>query len=491
MYKTNLSFFDDFWLDYKINIRRRWYTPQFVGTYKDDAFPAGVYPSLAWCPEVNKYRLWYEALPNLTVDAVRYLAVAESSDGAKWEPVKVQNKADEICARYENICYSGNGGVHGTAVYRDEYEKNPQWRYKAVGMTRTSKMVKHNYGKMPLIISTSPDGISWTEHSNLQVYPYTSDAYNCIYFNPVSEEYNVILRAGFVDRRICLVKSKDLKNWSKPKLIVHPGAEYDEGTFSVQLYSMSSHWNNGMFLGLMWRFHTSMVDEDLGKMNGFMDTELMYSYDGEYWMHTTRKPLVERSQSPGYGFNQLNFSSLVETKEKDRWLLVAFASRMPHLHARDYPRIEKRLGNNLTRFHFYSIRKDGFCGLETCGSDGKIITKAFQLLKPDLTLNVAAETGVVRAAILDGSGQPYEGFSYDDCEPISCDSTAVTPRWKERNLSELVGKRFRLGIQMDSAILYSISATIRPYIVCLQKSISDPLQLDEDSDGEKHAHPFA
>lgn len=375
--KTSLSFFDDFWLDYKVNVKRKWYSPKWIGCYKEPLFSVGVYPSISWCPEIGKYRLWYEVLPDITHDAVRYLAIAESDDGVHWEPLEVKNKSDEICAQYSNVCYSGHGGVHGTAVYRDVHEKNPEWRYKAVGMTRTDQMEPGHHGEKPLVISTSPNGVSWTEHRELQVYPYTSDTYNCMFYNPVSGEYNVILRAGFVDRRICLVKSKDLKEWSQPKLIVHPDAEYEEGLYSVQLYSMSAYWNNGMFLGLMWRFHTSMVDEDLDKMNGFMDTELMYSYDGEYWMHTTRKPLVERSQSPEYGFNQLNFSGLTETREKDRWLLVAFSSRMPHLKAKDYALVRERLGNDLVRFNFYSIRKDGFCGLESCGIDLPALEELF------------------------------------------------------------------------------------------------------------------
>ncbi|NMB96315.1 MAG: hypothetical protein GYA02_06850 [Clostridiaceae bacterium] len=192
--------------------------------------------------------------------------------------------------------------------------------------------------------------------------------------------------------------------------------------------------------------------------------------------------MVERKQSLEYGFNQLNFSGMAESLEEDKFILVAFASRMPHLSAKDYTLMQERLGNTLTRFNFYSIRKNGFCGLESCGSDGKIITKAFEMLKPDLTFNKASETGVARIAILDASGKPYEGFSYEDCIPISCDSTSILPSWREKNLEELTGKRFRIGVQLNSGILYSISGTFRPYIVYPRKSISDPVQLSVDSD---------
>jgi hypothetical protein len=68
MERTTLGFLDDFWLDHKINIQRKWYSPKWIGTYKEPSFPVGVYPSIIWCPEINKYRLWYEVLPCITVD---------------------------------------------------------------------------------------------------------------------------------------------------------------------------------------------------------------------------------------------------------------------------------------------------------------------------------------------------------------------------------------------------------------------------------------
>lgn len=479
MYKTTLCFLDDFWLDCKKNVVRQWYSPKLISTFKDDNFQACVYPSIAWCSEIGKYRIWYEGSPDLTFDAVRYLAVAESRNGEQWELANIQDKADDICRKYKNVAYSGHGGIHGTSVFRDEFEKKPEWRYKAVGMTRTDRGRELPRGRMPLILSTSPDGVTWTEHGENPIYPFTSDTYNCIYYNPVFNEYNVIFRAGYVDRRICLIKSKDLINWSEPKLIVHPDSEYSEGNYSVQLYAMSSYWNNGIFFGFMWRFHTSMIDEDLAKMNGFMDSELMYSYDGEYWMHTTRKPIIEKPQSPEYGFNQVNFTSMAESPEKDKWLMIATVSRMPHISAKDYKEVYERLKGELVRINVYSLRKDGFCGIEACGTNGKIITKSFQMLKPDLTFNVAAETGMVRAAILDASGKPFEGFSYEDCIPIKNNGVEITPQWKEHKLCELEGKRFRIGLELCSATLYSISGTFRPYIVCPQQSISNPKQLFE------------
>ncbi|MDW7658541.1 MAG: hypothetical protein SCM11_15340 [Bacillota bacterium] len=273
---------------------------------------------------------------------------------------------------------------------------------------------------------------------------------------------------------------------------MHPDAGYADGLFTIQLYSMGVFWNEGIFLGLMLRFHTSMTDEDLVKMNGYMDSELMYSYDGRYWMHTTRQPIVEKPVSPEYGFNQMVFLHMMTSQDASEMILVAAASRTPHLQAADYLKVKERLGGKLGRFNFYSIRKDGFCGLECCGLDGKVITKSFELQDDDLTVNVAASTGLVRMAILDHQGKPYEGFSYAESLMGNCDGTAVTPAWQNHKLAELKGRRIRFGFELNSAILYSIRGTFRPFIVRPEISLSNPRQiaLAPDPDPASTNHPF-
>ena len=208
-------------------------------------------------------------------------------------------------------------------------------------------------------------------------------------------------------------------------------------------------------------------------------------------MRTTGQPIVEKPNSPDYGFNQLNFLHMMETNDGNEMILVAVGSRTPHLAAGDYQEVKDRIGMRMNRFNFYSIRKDGFCALECCGTSGKIITKSFLLDDDDLTLNIAASTGRARLAVLDYQGNPYPGFSLEDSLLGNCDGVAVTPRWKNNSLKELIEKRIRFCIELNSGALYSICGSIRPFIVCPQKSISDPLQeaLDIEDDGQ--VHPFS
>ena len=55
-----IYFFDDFALNRKVNVERRYCRPEMLSEepFIDPTSRAG-YPSMHWCPEVGKYRMWY------------------------------------------------------------------------------------------------------------------------------------------------------------------------------------------------------------------------------------------------------------------------------------------------------------------------------------------------------------------------------------------------------------------------------------------------
>lgn len=477
MGKTVLRFFDDFWIDVRKNVRRTWYSPVLAGSFDR----AGIYPSIAWCPEVGKYRLWYEVMPDFSNDGYRLLALAESDDGINWSDVKVDNKPTNEFKQHGNIVLrGGKQGIHGTSVFRDPHESDPSKLYKACTLGENVNFQTKSPGERYLYLYTSPDGVNWDAENPKIVYPFTSDTYNCITYNPVLKKYMVFLRASNIDRRIAMIESQDLVSWSRPMTVIHPDAEYDDESEMIQLYAMWSGWYEGMFLGHLWRFHTEANDTSCPKMFGYMDTELVYSYNGVNWMHTTRKPIVDRPAPPHYGHTQLSLSGMIETKEKDAWILLGCASRGIHGTSNENKRLYDLLKGKIINLNFYRIRRDGFCGLDGCGRNGLVITKPFELLKNDLTFNINAPFGRVRFSMTDASSKPIEGFSFEDCIPFSGDNLDVVPQWKDHCINELVGKRVRIWVELNTAVLYSISATMRPYIYGPQISISDPSRVETD-----------
>ena len=475
---AKIPFFDDYWIDFKKNVIRRWYQPKLLSEYRDPNF-GGCYPSATWCPEQGKYLLWQEYLVDPLDDEYRYMGIAASDDGCTWQEFNVCETPDPANRIYPNTVYLGNPGLHGCHVTRDEFDPDPSRRYKMIGANHARNYPEFGIENSSVYLSVSPDGIHWQEVENSIIHPNTSDTLNCLYYNPVTKEYNAIIRASYVDRRISQTTSKDLVHWTRPKVIIHPGAEFNDNAYATQLYGMSVSWMGGYFVGCLWRYYTSCADFDFSKMRGFQDTELMYSYDGEHWMHTSGKALVERPNVPELGSSSLVFSTMYENKEGTKLFLVASGTCTMHASLEEHQnrkKVKRRANGTLT----YEIRKDGFCGLEANTTNGLIVTKSFELVEPELYVNANATFGAVRFSIIDHRGNTYEGFGFDDCIPLVNDEIRHPISFKEHSLSELVGKRIRLSICMDGAVLHCIEGALRPWIRARQVSINDPVQLNYD-----------
>ena len=470
---TKLCFFDDYWIDFRKGTIRRWFEPTYVGSFRDPNFMANLYCSAAWCPEVGKYRLWYEVSPDLANDAIRYLALAESEDGIRYEIAETNNREEK---RMRHIVFDGGNGLHGTSVIRDPYDNDPSRLYKCATMTRMGDYKKGE--PAPVVLAFSPDGVNWTERRDLVAHPYTSDALNSLFYSPLKKQYGLILRGGYVDRRIAMRISEDLKEWSNPFIILHPSPVYNNDAIEMQFYSMWAGWMDGVFLGLLWRFNTSLTDMDFSKMWGFMESELVYSYDGLYWMQTSGKPVVDRPLPPDYGCAQLSLMGMYENRSGDEYILYGAGSRFIHGTAETNRRFAERLKGEGMATVFFKIRKDGFCGIEGIGIGANVITKPMQFLKPELSMNIRANVGFVRFGAMRRDGTFYEGFSFDDSIVFEGDSCHVVPQWKEKKLEELVGEQVRIAVELNGAILHSMTVCARPYIVQPQESFSDPLQVE-------------
>ncbi|KIL40354.1 hypothetical protein SD70_14015 [Gordoniibacillus kamchatkensis] len=484
MEQTKLCFFDDYWIDFRKGTVRRWFEPTFASSFRDPDFMANSYCSAAWCPEAGKYRLWYEVSPDLADDGVRYLALAESDDGIHYTIAETNNREEK---RMRHIVFDGVNGLHGTSVIRDSYEQDPAKLYKCVTMTRmgdrklkrASNEPAGSTDAFPVVLAFSPDGIHWTERRDLVAHPYTSDAFNGLFYNPLKQHYSLILRGGYVDRRIAMRTSKDLQAWSDPFVIMHPSPSYNSDATEMQFYSMWAGWMNGTFLGLLWRFYTSLTDMDFSKMWGYMETELVYSYDGLYWMQTSGRPVAERPLPPQYGCAQLSLMGMHENRTGDEYILYGSGARFIHGTAATNRQFTDRLKGDSMATVFFRIRKDGFCGIEGLGVGANVITKPMQFVRPELSMNIRANVGYVRFGLMEKDGTFFEGFSFDDCIPFEGDSCAVVPMWKEHKLEELLGEQVRVAVELNGAILHAMNVCARPYIRQPQASFSDPMAVSE------------
>lgn len=462
--RMKLTFFDDFWVDFRPGTTRRWYKPELFSTI----YGNGLYGALIYDSVIKKYRIFHETLIDVGKDGPRQLRMCESDDMINWAVVTNDEGGE--------VLFEGNGGVHGSSVLYDPYDPDPGRRYKFCGMTR---MEGQDNASHPVHLAFSPDGIHWESHPELVANPFTSDAHNKLYYNPCSGEYNLLHRSAFVDRRICHRSSKDLKNWSESRVLLHPAGVYNDEYTCMHHYSMTAGWFDGIFYGFVWRYNTQLKSSDYADYNrmfGYMDTEMVYSYDGKEFLYSSMEPIVERPPAPQPGWAGLSPTDMCESIDGQSYYLLCYGSIFVHGTAASNKILHEKAGEKGIKAGqvIFKIRKDGFCGLEAVGK-GTVVTKGLALLKDDLTFNLRADCGVVRFGLMNKKGEYMEGFSLDDCIPFEFDQgVEVKPQWKEHSLSEVLGQQVRVVIELNGAVLHAMSATAQPFIVQRQKSFADP-----------------
>ena len=464
--RVKLTFFDDYYVDARPGTHRRWFAPEL---YCQLPTTLG-YGSMFYDPGVGKYRLYYETMRDMANDDDRVLKLLESDDLQAFTPVLADDGSDVI------VDY--NGHVHGAAILYDPVDPDPARRYKRIGMYGIES------GEKPwLCPAFSADGIHWEDHPEIVIHRHFSDAENQVFYNPCFQEYTAVIRSAWCDRRITLRTSKDFVHWSEPRTVLHPAGQYNNELTHMEHYSMAAHWFDGLFYGMLWRFECDIraIPGKRGPNSGDVsEPELVYSYDGREFLQTTGKVLMQRPLPPVRGWAGLAPVDIFESAEGEDYYILcmgySFLHGSPEGNKRRNAMLQER---GISSGHLlYRIRKDSFCGLESVAEGGLVYTELLELLEEDLTFNVRADCGSVRFGIAGGRGQFLEGFSLDDCIPFEYGSgTQIKPRWKEHSLKEILGRRVRLVVELNGAILHSCSVTARPHVLQPQRSFSDPQGL--------------
>ena len=463
--RMKLPMFDDYWIDFRIGTTRRWFQPE-----RHSLCPSGLYTSLISDEERGVYRIYYESKITPEKDGPRHLKLLESRDLIHFEPVMGSDGTDVIC--------HGETGVHGCTVLYDRNDPDPARRYKFCGMTRMGRK------GMPkeVEIAFSADGIHWDLDHKIIAHPFTSDTRNSLLYNPITEEYTLFHRSAHVDRRISIKHSKDLIHWTDPQIVLHPGPSYSDGFTGVQHYAMGVNYMDGIFYGLLWDYQTCLYGDDFLRMYGYYEPELVYSYDGKEFLRTSGRPLIDRPMPPEPGCAGLAPHDMCLSLDGKDYYIICGGAFLSHATQEQTNAAIAAIcahGPIKRGSPIYKIRRDGFCGLESVCPGGKVITKPLSLLKDDLTFNLRANTGSAHFGIMDRDGAFLEGFSFDDCIPFEYgDGIEVTPKWKSHKLSEVLGRRIRIAVELNTAILHCVSATARPHIRQAQKSFAQPWGID-------------
>ena len=457
-----IFFIDDWMLDSRRDVDRVFPAPQPMSLIGAEDLGLS---TIIYDPEVKRLRAWTK-MPDATT-AILY----ESEDGVKWHATE-----------HTRDIYPAQNFFEQTWFY-DPWDSDQNHRHKMVSYPYK----KNHWGGDRGVIETSPDGITWTLQPEWvweSPGTYGSDTSNNMFYNPFLHEYAVICRKYHIDRRIAMVTSRDLKNWSRPVMLMIPDPMDPPLT---QFYGMGAFlYRDEVFIGFPQFYRVPNDEERRGgssafyKMSGKIHSELAYSYDGYAWNRTTRQPVIPSIEPGEYGGGTLFVRAMVQRPADGRILVYSRGCLRLHDLDRDKtgkPRpLPEKYDGKMNHLLLHTWRADGFACLESFSNTAMIRTRYLVPHSPELTLNLQIPFGTARVQVVDAKNCPVPGFTFDDCEPLRGDDIRMPVRWREhRDLTAVMdGKRIALEIRFSSGRLYAINLHCSPWYTTSLKPIPRP-----------------
>ena len=416
---------------------------------------ASLYGTVLYDEGFGQFRMWYltgpassdmvtvrgrRALGNITL-----LGYATSVDGVHWEKPSL-GQVDFEGSKANSLVDIGRTNCEGIAVLRDERDPDPQRRYKGYYWEHggVDTFVTHDDGRLlwgegdgdGMWLSTSPDGIHWTDCPDNPVIPLGSDTTQSLVWDPALEKYVAFGRIGAGGRRVGRAESDDCIHFSEPELVFAPDELDEEGT---QFYGMPLDLYEGLYLGMLWVYREGV--------DGTIDTALATSRDGVHWERVLdRQTFLSLGPEDSWEGGMARVCQNVIVRDETIYLYYG-GVHGPHT-GRKFKRVER---GHRSAIGLATLRRDGFVSLDAGGDEGLVLTKPFRPEDNELHVNADARDGWLIAALTDDLGRPLEGFT---SEPLSQDTTDSSLRF-ERPLTDLRDRQVRLLVRMANASLYS------------------------------------
>jgi hypothetical protein len=405
--------------DAEDNIYKCWYTPYLID------------PRTSGTPrELRPYRRYVESDVELGV------CYARSRDGIVWEKPELGlvefegSKKNNIIMRRDD---SGDPGEAG--VIKDVREVDPLRRYKMF-FYRYGANVDISPGVMALAFSE--DGLRWSKPQLCPEIQAHGDTHNNLLWAPepviASGRWVGITRlwdAG-AGRLVGRTESPDLALWTPAVEVLRalPSEKWR------QTYAMLVFRHTNLYLGLLMLLNVDGDDDTV-------DCELAWSPDTVHWERLC----------PGTPFIPRGVLGSFDS-------LCIYAGAYP-IHRQGEIRVYyggsngKHSGFRDGVFCLAHLRPDGYAALasEAAGQAGIVETHPIECVGTQLHVTTDAAGGRVRVAIVDA-----DGYDLEDCEPIISNCTDEIVQWKgKKDLSDFLGKYFRLRFEATAAKLYSFA----------------------------------
>ena len=354
------------------------------------------------------------------------ICYATSKDGITW--VKPEMGLVEFeGSKANNILWRGNGtnaevgdGPHGTGIFKDLRESDPQRRYKAILKSEI------------LSVAFSPDGIRWGPAMTRPEADSAGDTHNNAFWAPTLGKYVGITREWGepFGRQVARTTSEDFLNWDKCEIVLEGMEE------NLQTYSMPVFFHGGIYLGLV-AIHNQKSDR--------VWTELTWSPDTIKWHRVLPgTPLIPN-----------------EGKEGDYdWGCVYAAANPVFLENEIRLYYGGSDGNhNVWRNGFFclaTLRPDGFCGYTQTTSSHAATIKTTSIVPGKRELQVSADVetnGYVKISVFDERNELLA-----QSEPLKESLSDEKVIWRDGfSFDEFGEKKIQIQFEFQLATIYSFS----------------------------------
>ena len=319
---------------------------------------------------------------------------ATSKDGIRWEKPDM-DLVDFEGSKANNILWRGNQerenlwkGPHGSGIFKDLLDSDPDRRYKAI--------LKADI----ISVAFSPDGLHWGEATTCPEADVAGDTHNNAFWAPTLNKYVGITREWGREpdaphvrardlvlgksgrprrwRQVARIESEDFVNWTKAEVVLE-GIDTDH-----QTYAMPVFFYGGVYLGLL-AVHQQSTDR--------VWTELTWSPDTRSWHRISPgTPLIPNSPSElDYDWGCVYACAVPVFKENEIQLYYGGS---------DWLHTSWRNGY----LCLATLRPDGFAGWHQDDPDhiGKVTTALIDIAGDNVMVTADIESGgFLRAVALD------------------------------------------------------------------------------------------
>ncbi|MBQ7384048.1 MAG: glycosyl hydrolase family 32 [Clostridia bacterium] len=408
------------------------------------------------------FKMWYSA-----GFCVR-LAYAESKDGINWERPAINEDGTNILLRDVSQVCSTSVIIDKSAPAEERYKLMLRLRDMAVEVDRAATLY------------TSPDGINWKMVARTGE---CGDRTSCFY-DELNKQWVFSIRntvpgvawgetvypskwirtRGYHSGKTFIEAGK--WDWSSPdkspvfwqKTDADDEIDHSQlGERPPQLYNVDAIAYESITLGMFQIWYGPEVHElKITQRPKITELQAMYSRDGFNFERPVRgvgNAFIPAARCDGrwdYGYVQSVTGGVVVYDDELRIYYAGFSGQSQNAEGETV--YEAHSGGALG---LATLRRDGFASLD---GSGAVTTKPLTVTKEIkyLFVNANSEGGSLRAEILDCDGNTLDGYSADDCIPMSENSCKERLAWRGGDdLSFLRGKGFRFRFIQDNAEFYS------------------------------------